>query len=134
MGNVIGIGKVAGDPRVCGIPRPISAVRAEERRASESVAASIRSNEMGGRKLEDPGHNRSGCNVIDSGRVRSAIKFFEESEGSSRLRRAGIIALAIWCITSTALAIIMLASISELEQVIEKLNSEVKAAQTAQSE
>lgn len=130
MGNAIGIGKVAGDPRVCGIPGTVSAVRAEERRAGERLDKDQRGGQLVCDELEDYGHNRSSCNVLDSGRVRAAIRYFETSEGHRRLRRTGLAVLAIWCITSTALAIVMLLSIGELERVIEKLNAEVRASQS----
>jgi hypothetical protein len=128
MGNAISIGKVAGDPRLCGIQGPVSAIHAAERRTDEALAKAERDSRMDTHQLADIGHNRSGCNVLDSGRVRAAIGIFEARERGSAIRRFGIAGLIAWGLTSTALAVIMFAWIIDLQNDVMRLTSEVKQA------
>lgn len=128
MGDAISQWQMASDPRVCGIPGTISAVQSEQRRTNEALAKAERDSYMDNRELADVGHNRSSCNVLDSGRVRTAIGVFEGGEKGSGVCRIGIAGLVIWGVTATALALIMSAWIFDLKKDILRLTDEVKQA------
>jgi hypothetical protein len=121
MGSSYSIRQVANDPRVLGIPSPVSTLHAADRRAAEKEDILARNRQVDNNELADPGHNRSCVNVLDSGKLSKLDRSFAESKGNSKLRRIGIAILAIWCIASTGIAIVTYTTVLELEKIINSI-------------
>lgn len=129
MGHADSIGQVARDPRVLGIPSPVSAVHAAQRRAEEVEDRLARKRQMDSSKLEDPGHNRSCVSVVDRRKLSDITRADSEGANYSRFRRIGIAILAIWCLASTGIALTTYSTIRELEQVVDRMSSEIQSVQ-----
>jgi len=128
MGNDNSIGKMARDPRVLGIPSAVSVLHSAERRTAEACDKSARGSQLDTAQLEDVGHNHSCLSVIDSRKLSNVIRGASKSKIHSNIRRAGFAVLAIWCISSTTIAIATYSTVIELEQLIQRMNAEVQMA------
>lgn len=123
MGSSYSLRQVANDPRVLGIPSPVSTLHAAERRAAEREDKLARDRQMDSNELADPGHNRSCVSVLDSGKLSNITGSFTKSQRNNKLRRIGIAILAIWCIASTGIAVVTYTTVLELEKIINKVET-----------
>lgn len=121
MGSSYSLRQVANDPRVLGIPSPVSTLHAAERRAAEKEDKLARDRQMDNNELADPGHNRSCVNILDSRKLSNLDRSITESQGHNKLRRIGIAILAIWCIASTGIAVVTYTTVLELQKIINEV-------------
>jgi hypothetical protein len=118
MGYVVGIGEMGGR-EVRELPSAVSTVRCSsdtEQNGDARGATGVDEDE-----LEVSSNRNFSVTILNLDRLREAATGIAEGKANSRFRRWGLIALATWAATATALAIMEWNTIVQLQSITAKM-------------
>ena len=117
MGNAISTREVFNDWRVCGVSSAVPSIR---RLSEESGLLSPNQSDTGmdDTKLEADCDGASTIEHISFRRLRDAVGIAQKDSVHNRIRRLGIGALAVWCLTTLFLSVQTLYTVHQMHEML----------------